>query len=173
MAKKIAPKKKAKAKVAKTKAVKKVVKKAVAKKPAKKVAPKKAVVKKATSKKVAKKIPAAKAAPKVAAVSGKKVDFTNLISPLDDRVLVQIEKAERITPGGIIIPDTSDVSGNIKAKVVAVGRGHLDKKGKIRPLEIQVGNMVLLSEYAGDEVEISGHKLKILRESDLLGVVEK
>lgn len=153
--------------MAKKKIVKKAAKKAT-KITAKKTAPKKLAKK--PGKKAAKK-PIKKAVSQK--IPAKSMNFANLISPLDDRILVQLQDGEKMTAGGLYIPDSVDASGNRKAKVVAVGRGHLDKKGKIHSLEIRVGNMVLLTEHAGDEIEISGQKLKILRESDILGIVEK
>lgn len=101
-------------------------------------------------------------------------DWTKIISPLDDRVLVQVENTEeRMTPGGLYIPDTAQVTGNRQASVVAVGRGHRDKKGRVRPLELKVGDRVLIGEYAGAIVEIDGEKLQIVRESEVLGTVTK
>ncbi len=100
-------------------------------------------------------------------------DLSNFISPLDDRVLVQIESADRMTPGGLYIPDTVSITGNFEASVLAVGRGHLDKKGRVRPLELKVGDRVLIGQYAGSVLEIDGEELKIIRESEVLGTVAK
>jgi chaperonin GroES len=169
------------------KPAKKQMKKSAAKKPNKKIKtkalPKKIAVKKPAKSVKAKTAPkkllkntaiisTEKSAVKSTQVSSKMPKLSSILSPLDDRILVQVEKLERKTAGGLFIPDTADVSGNRKAKVLAVGRGRLDKKGKIHPLEIKIGNLVLLPEQAGDEIEISGMKYKILRESDILGIVE-
>lgn len=102
-----------------------------------------------------------------------KIDLTQFISPLDDRILVQVDRAEKITAGGLIIPDTAEISGNLKGKVVAVGRGHRNKHGKIHPMELKVGDQVLISSYVGDQIDILSHEVKILRESEVLGVLEK
>lgn len=160
---------------------------AKAKKPMKKAAKKVAVKKTAPKKKA----PAKKAAPKAAAKGKTKAqlpsnvislhgrapkvkrNWTGVISPLDDRVLLEMEKdSEKMTPGGLIIPDTVEISGNFKAKVVAVGRGHRDKKGRVRPLELQVGDRVLIQEWSGNEIEIDGEKLRLVRESEVLGTLE-
>lgn len=142
---------------------------AKAKKPVKKAA-KKAAVKKTASKKKA-------PAKKVISLHGRtpkvKRNWTAVISPLDDRVLLEMEKdTEKTTPGGLIIPDTVEVSGNFKAKVVAVGRGHCDKKGRVRPLELQVGDRVLIQQWSGNEIEIDGEMLRLVRESEVLGTLE-
>jgi len=102
----------------------------------------------------------------------KKLNLNLLISPLDDRVLVQENPGERVTAGGIIIPDTAEISGNQRATVVAVGRGHLDNKGRIRPLDVSIGDQVLVREHSGDLIQIAGHDLRILRESEILGILD-
>lgn len=157
--------------------------KAVAKK---KTQPKvKSAVKKVgkmVSKKVAKaakiaKAPVKKVSPKVtvqpkkAGVSVSKASpFT--FSPLDDRILVQLIPTEKVTAGGIIIPDSVNLDSQAyyKAKVVSVGPGHKNKKGKLRPLDLMVGDVVLFQKYAGEQLEIQGNIHFILRESEVLGV---
>lgn len=170
-------------------AAKKLVKKTAAKKaPAKKAAAKKTSVKKAPKKKAAKKpTPKAKAtklAPKKAtaiktapaAASSvkptKNIDLSNFVTPLDDRVLVQVTGSEKMTAGGLYIPDTvADVSGNLQGFVVSVGRGHRNKKGHVRPMDLKVGDKVLFSEYSGSKIKIQNQDLLIIREGDVLGVV--
>jgi chaperonin GroES len=176
--KKAAPKKAAPKKVAAKKAA---PKKAVAKKTAaaKKPAAKKAVAKKATVKKTAVKsapvkATAMKATPAKAfsAPSTKKVDLSNFVTPLDDRLMVQLTGAEKMTAGGLYIPDTvADVSGNLQGFVVSVGRGHRNRKGQVRPMDLKVGDKILFSEYAGTKLKIQNQDVLILRESDVLGVV--
>ncbi len=101
-----------------------------------------------------------------------KVDFQNWVTPLDDRLLVMISEGEKMTPGGLYIPDTvTDVSGNMKGVVAAVGRGHLDKKGKIRPLDVKKGDQVIFSQFSGSKIEYQGETVIFLRESDVLGIV--
>lgn len=160
--------KKEKAKVAKKPAVKKpAVKKAVAKK----TTAKKPTAKKAAPAKLAAKKPQAKlAVPKLLGSA----ELLKALSPLDDRVVVQVEAPEKVTAGGLFIPATvSDVSGNLKGKVVAVGRGHMNKKGHVKPMDVKVGDTVMFSEYAGTKYEFQGVDLLIIRESDVLGIVEK
>ncbi|MFV3408255.1 co-chaperone GroES [Bdellovibrio bacteriovorus] len=163
-------------------------KKTAAKAPAKKAAAKKPAVKKAVAKKpVAKKaVKAAKPAPKKAAAKPatshlvresapvKKLDLSGFVTPLDDRLMVQVSGAEKMTPGGLYIPDSvADTSGNLQGFVVAVGRGHMNKKGHVRPMDVQVGDKVVFSEYAGSKIKIQNEDLIILREADVMGVVSK
>lgn len=177
---------KAKKPVAKKSPVKKTAAKKAAPKKAstKKAAPKKAVVKKPVAKKAVVKKTAAKSAPKKAtalkatpakpfAPAGtKKMDLSGFVTPLDDRVMVQLTGAEKMTAGGLYIPDTvADVSGNLQGFVVSVGRGHRNRKGHVRPMDLKVGDKVLFSEYAGSKIKIQDQDVLILRESDVLGVV--
>ncbi|KYG67456.1 hypothetical protein AZI86_03635 [Bdellovibrio bacteriovorus] len=79
-----------------------------------------------------------------------------------------------MTAGGLYIPDTvADVSGNLQGHVVAVGRGHLGKKGHVRPMDVKVGDKIVFSEFAGTKITIQNQNLIILREGDVLGVVSK
>lgn len=198
MAKKKASAKKANVKkvVKKTvskKTPKKVAKKSTpAKKSAKKAASKKTAPKKPASKKVATKKPAVKkAVTKKADVKktasklpanhlvketkpAKTLNLSDFVTPLDDRLIVQVSGAEKMTPGGLYIPDTvADTSGNLEGFVVAVGRGHMNKKGHVRPMDVRVGDRVVFSEYAGSKIKIQNEDLIILRESDVMGVVSK
>src|ERR1700736_5888762 len=91
--------------------------------------------------------------------------------PLHDRVLVKrIEAAEK-TPGGIIIPDTAKEKP-IEGEVLAVGPGAPDETGKIRPLDVKTGDRVLFGKWSGTEVLIGGEERLILKESDILGIIE-
>ncbi len=96
------------------------------------------------------------------------------IRPLADRVVVKrLEEDEVKTPSGIIIPDTAKEKPQ-KGEVVAVGPGRLDEKGEKRiPLEVKVGDKVLFSKYAGSEVKIEGEEYLIMREDDILAVIEE
>lgn len=94
-----------------------------------------------------------------------KFDFV----PLDDRILIERAGTSDRTAGGLYIPDTVSERPN-KGKVIAVGRGHRDAKGRTRPLDVKVGDTVLFTGYAGSEVEFDGATYMIMRESDLLGV---
>jgi chaperonin GroES len=91
--------------------------------------------------------------------------------PLDDRVLVEAISGERVTAGGLIIPDTVAIQGNKKGNVVAVGRGHRDNKGRILPMDVTPGDVVLYSEHSGSKIQIGNKSLLVLRESEILGVV--
>jgi chaperonin GroES len=159
--------------------VAKAKKKVAAKKsPVKKVAAKvKAKVKAVKAKATAKKATPAKKSvmPTLPKTSTKKsLDLKNFLTPLDDRLLVKLSEAERKTAGGLYIPDTvADVSGNLEGFVVAAGPGHKDKKGRLRPLDVQVGDRVIFSEYAGNKIELQGENVVLLREGDVMGIVNK
>jgi chaperonin GroES len=91
--------------------------------------------------------------------------------PLHDRVLVRrVEEAEK-TAGGIIIPDTAKEKP-MQGEVIAVGPGARDESGKLVPLEVRKGDRVLFGKWSGTEVKIDGQELLIMKESDILGVVE-
>jgi chaperonin GroES len=91
--------------------------------------------------------------------------------PLHDRVLVRRVKAEEKTPGGLIIPDTAKEKP-VEGEVLAVGPGARDESGRIVPLDVKVGDRVLFGKWAGTDVIIGGEDLLILKESDILGVIE-
>ena len=94
------------------------------------------------------------------------------IRPLQDRILVKrIEEKEK-TEGGIIIPDTAKEKP-IEGKVVAVGKGKVSEDGKVMPLDVKKGDRILFGKYAGTEVKIEGEEHLIMREDDVLGVIEK
>jgi chaperonin GroES len=94
------------------------------------------------------------------------------IRPLQDRVIVKRVQEEEKTKGGIIIPDTAKEKP-IEGQVLAVGNGKILEDGKVRPLDIKVGDRVLFSKYAGTEIKIDGEEHLMMREEDILGVVEK
>jgi chaperonin GroES len=91
--------------------------------------------------------------------------------PLHDRVLVKRVEADERTPGGIIIPDTAKEKP-IEAEVLAVGPGARDEGGKLQPLDVKAGDRVLFGKWSGTEVKLDGEDLLIMKESDLLGVIE-
>ena len=93
------------------------------------------------------------------------------IRPLHDRILVKRVKEEETTKGGIIIPDTAKEKP-IEAKVVAVGTGRLLDSGEVRALAVKKGDLVLFGKYGGTEVKIDGQEHLILREDDILGIIE-
>ena len=91
--------------------------------------------------------------------------------PLHDRVLVRrIEQDER-TKGGIIIPDTAKEKPS-EGEVVAVGPGARDESGKIQPLDVKAGDRILFGKWSGTEVKLDGEELLIMKESDIMGIVE-
>ena len=93
------------------------------------------------------------------------------IRPLQDRVLVKRVAEEEKTKGGIIIPDTAKEKP-VEGKVIAVGSGRVDKEGKVRPLDVKKGDRILFGKYSGSDVKIDGEEHLILREDDILAVVE-
>jgi chaperonin GroES len=93
------------------------------------------------------------------------------IRPLQDRVIVKRLEEEQKTKGGIIIPDTAKEKP-IEGKVIAVGNGKVQEDGKVRPLDVKAGDTVLFSKYAGTEIKIDGEEHLIMREEDILGVIE-
>jgi chaperonin GroES len=94
------------------------------------------------------------------------------IRPLQDRIVVSRIADQEKTKGGIIIPDTAKEKP-IEGKVLAIGNGRVLEDGSVRKLDIKVGDRVLFGKYGGTEVTIDGEELLILREDDVLGVVEK
>lgn len=93
------------------------------------------------------------------------------IRPLQDRILVERLEEQTTTKGGIIIPDTAKEKP-AEGTVVAVGKGKLDKDGKLIPLELQVGDRVLFSKYGGSEVKLDGLEYLIMGQDDVLCVVD-
>ena len=91
------------------------------------------------------------------------------IRPLQDRLVVKRVESEAKTKGGIIIPDTAKEKP-IEGKVVAVGNGKVLKDGKLRPLDVKVGDTVLFGKYSGTEVKLDGEEHVLLREDDVLAV---
>lgn len=169
------------AKKSKKNAVKKktVKKKAMAKKPvtqkavAKKAAPKVTTAKKAAPVKKATLSKKAAAPTKAAGPVKKTASVQEIVSPLDDRIIVSVadESGERKTASGLILVGAGNEGENIKGVVRAVGRGHLNKKGKIRPLDLKVGDEILFPKFAGAKVQVAGTEMVILRESEVLGVL--
>ncbi len=94
------------------------------------------------------------------------------IRPLADRVVVERIEEEEVKKGGIIIPDTAKEKPQ-KGKVVAVGPGRKTEDGKVIPMDVKEGDVVIFSKYAGTEVEIDDKKYLIMREDEILGVIEE
>ena len=94
------------------------------------------------------------------------------IRPLQDRVIVKRIEEEERSKGGIIIPDTAKEKPQ-EGKVVAVGKGKLNDDGKITPLDIKVNDRILFGKYSGSEINIDGEEHLIMREDDILGIIEQ
>ena len=93
------------------------------------------------------------------------------IRPLQDRVIVKRIAEEEKTKGGIIIPDTAKEKPQ-EGKVIAVGKGKVNDDGKLTPLDVKVGDRILFGKYSGSEIKLNGEEHLIMREDDILGVVE-
>ena len=91
--------------------------------------------------------------------------------PLHDRVVVKRIDAEEKSAGGIIIPDTAKEKPQ-QGEVIAVGPGARDEKGQVQPLDVKAGDRVLFGKWSGSEVKIDGEELLIMKESDIMGVLE-
>ena len=94
------------------------------------------------------------------------------IRPLQDRVIVQRIEEEEKTKGGLIIPDTAKEKPQ-EGKIIAVGKGKLNEDGKVTPLDVKVNDRVLFGKYSGTEINIDGEEHLIMREEDILGIIEK
>lgn len=93
------------------------------------------------------------------------------IRPLHDRVLVRRMEEEEMTPGGIIIPDTAKEKP-MEGEILAAGSGARDENGKTVPLDVKKGDRILFGKWSGNEVTVDGEELIIMRESDIMGVME-
>jgi chaperonin GroES len=91
--------------------------------------------------------------------------------PLHDRVLVRRVEAEEKTAGGIIIPDTAKEKPQ-EGEVISVGAGTRDETGKLTPLDVQAGDRILFGKWSGTEVRLDGEDLLIMKESDILGIID-
>ena len=93
------------------------------------------------------------------------------LRPLQDRVLIRRVEPETKTPGGIFIPDTAQEKP-VEGQVIAVGPGTRDEHGKLHPLDVKAGDCVLFGKWSGNEIKVDGEELVIMREADLMGVVD-
>ena len=93
------------------------------------------------------------------------------IRPLHDRVVVRRVEDERKSPGGIVIPDTA-AEKPMQGEVLAAGNGKILESGEIRPLDVKVGDRVLFGKYSGTEVKVEGEDVLVMREDDIMGVIE-
>ena len=98
--------------------------------------------------------------------------MSSKIRPLSDRVVVEPREVETTTAGGIVIPDTADKDKPIRGTIVAIGNGrYVD--GKMQPLQVKVGDQVLFGKYAGTNIKLDTRELLVMREEDIMGVLEE
>ncbi len=93
------------------------------------------------------------------------------IRPLHDRVIVRRMEEETTTAGGIVIPDSATEKPS-EGEIVAAGTGKISESGDVRPLDVKVGDKILFGKYSGTEVKVEGEDLIVMREEDIMGVVE-
>ena len=93
------------------------------------------------------------------------------LRPLHDRVIVKRLEEERVSAGGIVIPDSA-TEKQTRGKVIAAGEGRILEDGKVRPMSIKAGETVLFGKYAGQEIKIDGEELVFLKEDDIVAVIE-
>jgi chaperonin GroES len=93
------------------------------------------------------------------------------IRPLHDRVVIRRMEEERTSPGGIVLPDNA-TEKPVRGEVLAVGNGKILDSGEVRPLDVKVGDKVLFGKYSGTEVKIDGEDYLVMREEDIMGVIE-
>ena len=93
------------------------------------------------------------------------------IRPLHDRVIIKRLEEDRTSPGGILIPDTA-AEKPVMGKVVAIGKGKILEDGSVRALDVKVGDKILFGKYSGTEVKVEGEDLVVMREEDVMAVVE-
>ncbi|HIA08820.1 MAG TPA: co-chaperone GroES [Chromatiaceae bacterium] len=94
------------------------------------------------------------------------------IRPLHDRVIVRRLEEERTSPGGIVIPDNA-TEKPAQGEILAIGKGKLLEAGDLRPLDVSVGDTVLFGKYSGTEVKVEGEDLLVMREEDIMGIIEQ
>ena len=94
------------------------------------------------------------------------------IRPLHDRVIVKRKEEERKTASGIVIPDSANTEKPDQGEILAVGAGKKDDQGKLIPLDVKVGDTVLFGKYAGQTVKVDGDEVLVMREEDIMGVIE-
>jgi chaperonin GroES len=93
------------------------------------------------------------------------------LRPLHDRVVIRRTEEERTSPGGIVIPDTA-AEKPVRGEVIAVGQGKILDNGEVRALELKKGDKVLFGKYSGTEVKVEGEELLVMREDDIMAVIE-
>ena len=98
--------------------------------------------------------------------------MTIKIRPLHDRVVVRRVEEETTTAGGIVIPETASKEKPMRGEVIAVGLGKVLDNGEMRAVDVNVGDTILFGKYAGTEVKIEGDELVVMREDDIMGIIE-
>ncbi len=93
------------------------------------------------------------------------------IRPLHDRVVIRRQEEETTSAGGIVIPDSA-TEKPAQGEVIAVGNGAITNSGEVRPLDVKVGDKVMFGKFAGTEVKIDGEELLVMKEEDIMGVIE-
>jgi chaperonin GroES len=93
------------------------------------------------------------------------------IRPLHDRVIVRRMEEERMSAGGIVLPDSA-TEKPVQGEVLAVGKGKILENGDVRPMDVKVGDKVLFGKYSGTEVKVEGQEVLVMREEDIMGVIE-
>ena len=93
------------------------------------------------------------------------------IRPLHDRVVVRRKEEETTTPGGIVLPGSA-AEKPVQGEILAAGKGKILENGDVRPLDVKVGDIVLFGKYSGTEVKIDGEEVLVMREEDIMGVIE-
>ncbi len=93
------------------------------------------------------------------------------IRPLHDRVVIKRLEEERTSPGGIVLPDAA-TEKPVRGEVLAVGNGKVSESGDVRALDVKVGDQVLFGKYSGTEVKVDGEEVLVMREDDIMGVIE-
>ncbi|MBT8430638.1 MAG: co-chaperone GroES [Gammaproteobacteria bacterium] len=93
------------------------------------------------------------------------------IRPLHDRVVVRRKEEETTTPGGIVLPGSA-AEKPVQGEILAAGKGKILENGDVRPLDVKVGDIVLFGKYSGTEVKIDGEEVLVMREEDIVGVIE-
>tara|TARA_B100000609_G_C16952204_1_gene299651 strand:+ start:156 stop:446 length:291 start_codon:yes stop_codon:yes gene_type:complete len=93
------------------------------------------------------------------------------IRPLHDRVVVRRKAEETTSPGGIVLPDAA-AEKPVQGEVIAIGKGKTSNSGDVTPLDVKVGDTVLFGKYSGTEVKLSGEEVLVMREEDIMGVIE-
>ena len=93
------------------------------------------------------------------------------IRPLHDRVIIKRMEEERTSPGGIVIPDSA-AEKPVRGQVIAAGKGKILENGEVRPLDVKINDKVLFAKYSGTEIKVDGEELLVMREEDIMAVIE-